>query len=124
MLRAMRLPERTELSILLCGDSEMQRLNLEYRGLDRPTDVLAFALNEGESPQLAPHVLGDVVVSIDTARRQAARQKRSLISEVTHLLAHGLLHLLGFDHRDRDEERRMVARTDLLVSAATGAQGR
>ena len=127
MLAAMRLSDR-ELSILLCDDPTIHALNREYRHKDKPTDVLAFAMMEGEIGGHAPGVLGDVVISLDTAARQAREHARSLEDEVTMLLAHGLLHLLGLDHRDRTEERRMTACTDLLRASAItrrrGARGR
>lgn len=100
-----------ELSILLCDDRAIRDLNRDYRAKDRPTDVLAFPLDDRR-------VLGDVAISVDTARRQARRAGRTISAEITMLLAHGLLHLLGFDHRDAAEERRMKAKTDLLVAAA------
>jgi len=118
MLKALRM-QRAELSILLCDDETIHALNRDYRQKDRPTDVLAFAMREGQGAELHPDVLGDVVISIDTARRQAASAKRSIAHEVTFLLAHGLLHLLGLDHRTRAEERIMSARTDALVASAT-----
>lgn len=123
MLAAIRLSER-ELSLLLCDDATIHALNRDFRGKDKPTDVLAFAMGEGEHAELHPHVLGDVVISLDTAARQAREAKRALEDEVTMLLAHGLLHLLGLDHRDRREERRMTARTDLLRAAAIARRTR
>jgi probable rRNA maturation factor len=117
MLDSMRLPE-AELSILLCSDAVIHDLNLRFRKIDRPTDVLAFAMREGEGGDLNEGLLGDVIISLDTARKQASEHARTIASEVTFLLAHGLLHLLGHDHRDRDEERRMMAMTDVLMSAA------
>lgn len=115
MLLAMRLPG-AEVSVLLCDDPTIHRLNLAHRRKDKPTDVLAFALREaGEVPGQA-HMLGDIVISLDTARKQADAHGRALWDEVTMLLAHGLLHLLGFDHRTRGEERRMTARTDALCA--------
>lgn len=107
-----------ELSILLCSDEVIHGLNRDFRRKDRPTDVLAFAMSEGEGGDLEGRVLGDVVISLDTASRQARQAGRTISSEVTMLLAHGLLHLLGFDHRTAAEERRMKARTDALVAAA------
>lgn len=118
MLQALGL-EQAELSIVLCEDSAIRELNRSYRRKDRPTDVLAFAMREGEGGHVHPEVLGDVVISLETARRQADRGGRTIALEVTVLLAHGLLHLLGFDHRTDAEERRMKARTDALVAAAT-----
>ncbi len=121
MLAALELG-RAELSVVLSDDALIHALNRDYRAKDRPTDVLAFAMREGPHPEHARDMLGDVVISLDTASRQAAARHRSLDDEVTMLLAHGLLHLLGFDHRDRTEERRMTARTDALIAAARGAK--
>ncbi len=117
MLAALRLPG-AELSIVLCDDATIQALNRAYRKKDRPTDVLAFAMREGPHAELAGAMLGDVVVSLDTAARQAASRGVPLDREVTMLVAHGLLHLLGHDHATKIEERRMSARTDALIAAA------
>lgn len=96
LLRAARSEEPTELSILLCGDAQIRSLNLQYRGKDASTDVLSFPQCEhGDKGR----VLGDVVISIDTAQRQRlAVPSFSLRDEVRVLLLHGFLHLLGFDH--------------------------
>jgi probable rRNA maturation factor len=96
-----------ELSVLLVADGEMRRLNRDWRGKDRPTDVLAFAQGEGAGG--APDgLLGDVVISVDTARRQAHTGRRPLGREAERLLVHGLLHLLGYDHeRSAREAARM-----------------
>jgi probable rRNA maturation factor len=119
MLQALKL-EAAELSLVLCDDRTMRKLNRQHRGFDRPTDVLAFAMREGM--QVAgPHaqdLLGDIVISWQTARRQAKQHGCSAASELCLLLAHGLLHLLGFDHITRMQERRMMARTHLLMAAA------
>ncbi len=117
MLAALEL-EGAELSLVLCDDATIHALNRDYRDKDKPTDVLAFALREGPYAELAGDLLGDVVVSLDTAARQAREKKHPLAREVTMLLAHGLLHLLGYDHATRTEERRMSARTDALIAAA------
>ncbi|MCB9591889.1 MAG: rRNA maturation RNase YbeY [Sandaracinaceae bacterium] len=118
MLAAMRMSD-AELSVLLCDDATIHELNRDYRQKDRPTDVLAFAMREGEHGDLDPGLLGDVVISMDTARRQAAEHDRTVAAEVTYLLAHGLLHLLGYDHVTAAEDRRMRARADALCAAAT-----
>ncbi len=119
MLLALKLDHR-ELSILLCNDETIHALNREYRGYDKPTDVLAFAFQEVAEGIVMPDtpLLGDVIISVDTARRQAKERSWAIVEEVTFLLAHGLLHLLGFDHRNRGEERRMMALTDGLRAAA------
>ena len=121
MLWAVGRPE-AELSVLLCEDDFMAELNATWRGREGPTDVLAFAMQEGEGGELHPELLGDVVVSLQTARRQAEALGRPLAAEVRMLLAHGLLHLLGYDHAEPDEERRMKAATDVLLAAARGTR--
>lgn len=121
MLNALGLADR-ELSILLCSDAVIQDLNRQWRKKKGPTDVLAFAQLEARVPN--DHTLGDIAISIDTARRQAGGASRSVAAEVTYLLAHGLLHLVGYDHRTREEERRMNARADLLVAAAGAGRDR
>ena len=96
MLEALGLAG-AELSVVLTDDREIHALNRDHRGKDRPTDVLAFAMREGEGAALAGDLLGDVVISVETARRQAAKRKRELSAELCMLLAHGLLHLVGWD---------------------------
>ncbi len=121
MLAALGL-RGVELSVALVDDAGIHALNRTYRHKDKPTDVLAFPLQE-----LAPlhtlkappeGLLGDVILSIETARRQAVRHRRPLLGELTMLLAHGLLHLLGYDHQSDAEERDMTARTRALEAAA------
>jgi probable rRNA maturation factor len=112
-----------ELSVALVGDAEMHALNRDYRGKDRPTDVLAFALREGEDPHVHADLLGDVVISLDTAARQAAARGHSAAQEVRFLLAHGILHLLGYDHeRSPAEARRMFAKQRAVLKAMREAE--
>lgn len=111
-----------ELSLALVDDPAIQELNRTFRGKNRPTDVLAFAMREGEpAPRIAgePELLGDVIISVPTAERQARKARRPLLAELTMLLAHGLLHLVGYDHQTDAEERVMTARTRELEAAAT-----
>jgi rRNA maturation RNase YbeY len=97
-----------ELTVSLVDDAEIHRLNRDYRGKDRPTDVLAFAMREGRRAPGDDTVLGDVVISLDTAARQARQRHVSTADEVRTLLIHGVLHLLGYDHeRSVAEARRM-----------------
>ena len=110
--------EKFELSLLLTTDDQVHELNKIYRGKDRPTDVLAFAMREGEFAGLAGDLLGDVIVSIPTARRQAKERSVEALSEVTMLVAHGLLHLLGWDHETAAKDRAMRAETARLCAAA------
>jgi len=119
MLESLDLRD-AELSILLCDDLTIRKLNRRYRNKNKATDVLAFPMQEGPGPASHPGLLGDVVISLPTATRQAAQHDRPIIEEVTFLLAHGLLHLLGYDHGNKREEREMKARTEDLL-AAVGA---
>lgn len=105
---------RAELSLSLVDDDEMAEINLRYRGIDRPTDVLSFSLVEGDCAEHRGGLLGDVVIGVDAAARQARERHRSLEEELTRLLIHGVLHLLGHDHEEpaeakamRSEERRV-----------------
>jgi rRNA maturation RNase YbeY len=97
--------------VLIVGDRAMRTLNREYRGKDRTTDVLSFPMREGAHMRLQPHLLGDIVISLPMAERQAREAGASLREEVDRLLVHGFLHLLGYDHeRGSAEARRMEAR--------------
>ena len=109
-----------ELSILVVGDAAIRRLNRDWRGKDLATDVLSFPA-AGPGP-----FLGDVVVSLDTARRAAREAGRPLGAELDRYLAHGLLHLLGHDHERPADARRMAEAEDALVGEGmvTGAGAR
>jgi probable rRNA maturation factor len=117
MLDAVQMT-KAELSIVLTGDNQIQLLNRIYRKKNRPTDVLAFAQRDGTLGRDTSRLLGDIVVSIPTARRQAEARGSDLVSELTMLLAHGLLHLLGWDHATPAEDRRMRRETQRLCGQA------
>ena len=134
LLRAVsRLPEcanfdtAIEVSVLLTDDPEIQGLNARWRGIDTPTDVLAFPLEEGAC-------LGDVAISLETAARRVNLPHWRLEDELLFLLLHGVLHLLGYDHIEADERKRMEAQEQALwttmgrtgtlrLSDATALQG-
>jgi probable rRNA maturation factor len=99
--------DRSELSIKLADDAEMSALNGAWRGQARPTDVLSFSLVEGDYSDYRGELLGDIVIGVETAARQAREQHRSLEEVVTRLLIHGILHLLGHDHAQDEGARRM-----------------
>jgi probable rRNA maturation factor len=99
----------SELSLSLVDDPAIAELNLSYRKLDSPTDVLSFSLLEGEESTFRGNLLGDVVISVETAARQAQEQGVSLDEELARLLIHGVLHLIGHDHMEPDEAERMQA---------------
>ncbi len=111
-----------ELSLRLTNDAEIQELNSQYRQQDKPTDVLAFAALEVDVPQLAmqetlPLYLGDIIISVNTASRQAESQNHSLSTELAWLAAHGLLHLIGWDHPDEESLQEMLAEQAVLLEA-------
>ncbi|HXC61134.1 MAG TPA: rRNA maturation RNase YbeY [Nitrospiria bacterium] len=101
---------KAELSLLLVNDAQIRRLNKQYRRINRPTDVLAFPMLEGGASPLRSQLLGDVVISLETAKKQAKKESHSLEQEVKILLIHGILHLLGYHHEDSDEAAGLVER--------------
>ena len=105
--------ENGEVSVTLTNNEYIHTLNKEYRGIDRPTDVLSFALNESEEPDMvdgpAVNVLGDLIISVERAEEQAADYGHSLRREVAFLTVHGMLHLLGYDHMEDEEREEMEA---------------
>jgi probable rRNA maturation factor len=107
-----------DLCLSFIGDRRMRRLNRQFRHKDRSTDVLAFATREANMPKLmrqATRPLGDVVISVPTAVRQAKKGHRSLDEEIVTLLVHGILHLCGYDHeRSKDEAFRMQRRERMV----------
>ncbi len=111
-----------EVAVRLTTDAEIHALNRSYRQKDRPTDVLAFAQREGPGGSLHPELLGDVIIAVPTARRQASARKwrgpEGLYRELLFLASHGLCHLLGYDHRDDAEEAAMNARMARLRAEA------
>lgn len=127
MLVAAGVEERAEVSVTFVDDAAIHALNREHRQKDRPTDVLSFPQFEPDEelpPAPIPFSLGDVVVSVDTAARQADEYGHSLEREVGFLLAHGLLHLLGHDHQTPDEEAEMRERQrELLAAVGLGREG-
>ena len=110
---------KPEVSILLLDDTGMTELNQQYRGRSGPTDVLSFPMyTEEELRQVQPEVLGDVVISVETAARQAESVGCALWEEMTRLLIHGVLHLLGFDHeRSASDGRAMRTRERKILAA-------
>jgi len=110
-----------ELSLSLVGDARIQRLNREWRGKDKPTDVLSFPA--GDMPAVGLRPLGDVIISLDTAKRAARAFGTTLEQELALYLAHGLLHLLGHDHHAKADARRM-AREERRLLGHAGMLGR
>jgi probable rRNA maturation factor len=118
VLRERRVPSDMEVSLLLVDEQTIAGLNAEHLGKQGPTDVLAFPIDEpGETPPDMPAVLGDVVLCPSVARAQAPRFGRTPHQELQLLTVHGLLHLLGMDHADPDQEREMFGLTDELLAS-------
>ncbi|MCC0179031.1 rRNA maturation RNase YbeY [Waterburya agarophytonicola K14] len=113
------LSQDCEVSLRLTSDRDVQALNCQYRSIDKPTDVLAFAATEADiiiPEEIAePLYLGDIIISLDTANRQAISQNHSLVMELAWLSSHGLLHLLGWDHPDEVSLKQMLERQSQLI---------
>ena len=113
--------EACEVSVLLTDDNDIRNLNRDYRSIDEPTDVLAFAMREGEDNNVNPNLLGDLVISRETAARQAATvdeglsvTRSSVETEVAILAIHGALHLLGYDHQTQEEAATMFEKQNAI----------
>jgi probable rRNA maturation factor len=122
--RTLDLPDETVTVITLTGDEQLREYNRRYRGLDEPTDVLAFAAREDptdrrfQAPPGTEDWLGDIVISLPRARDQAREAGHPIDDEVRLLAVHGLLHLLGYDHAEPSEEVVMTALTNRILAAA------
>ena len=113
ILRFEGVPENAELSLMFCDDDEMQKLNHQYLGKNRPTDVLSFPLDEDDFTSDV-RLLGDVVIDVETATRQAEKLGHSIGLELAFLLTHGILHLLRYDHMTKPELNRMKEREETI----------
>jgi probable rRNA maturation factor len=98
-----------ELSLLFVNDLQIQTLNRRYLHRDKPTNVLAFPMRKGEFPTLHPHLLGDLVISVETARRQSNRFGLNEMEMVVLLMVHGVLHLIGYEHEGTKKGAREMA---------------
>ena len=121
--RLTKLPENSEVSVMIVDNSYIQELNFIYRNQNRPTDVLSFAMNElGEDePDFdfsgETQVLGDIVISLEQALKQCGEYGHSLQRELGYLIAHGMLHLLGYDHEVEDESQLMRGLEEKIMQA-------
>lgn len=113
-------PEEAEVSLLLVDNQRIHALNLEYRGIDRPTDVLSFALQDEmeEEPEIEEEdeMLGDIVISVERAREQAEEYGHSFEREIVYLAVHGTLHLLGFDHEEENDKQEMRSKEEEVMA--------
>ncbi|MCG6911865.1 MAG: rRNA maturation RNase YbeY [Deltaproteobacteria bacterium] len=117
ILDALGCPEK-ELSILLVDDPQIADLNVTYLNREGPTNVIAFPMQEGEFAGITPDLLGDVVISLDTAAREGLTAGVDMESRAVELLVHGVLHLMGYDHEnDEHEARRMERKSEDVLAA-------
>lgn len=115
-----------DVAVTIVDDEEIRQLNLQYRGLDKPTDVLSFSMLESgddESPihydeELPENMLGDIVISAPTAKRQSEEYGHSFERELGFLFVHGFLHLIGYDHGDAEAERIMTDKQEQALGRA------
>ncbi|MCV4229748.1 rRNA maturation RNase YbeY [Virgibacillus sp. LDC1] len=119
-----------EVDLTFVDDEQIHELNREYRGIDRPTDVLSFAMNEitndeleiiyeleeGEELESVPDVLGDIIISVPRAKLQSEEYGHSLERELGFLFVHGFLHLLGYDHQDEASEAEMMGKQEAVLA--------
>jgi probable rRNA maturation factor len=103
ILNALECPDGTELSVTVVGDRSIRTINRTYLGKDRPTNVISFSQQEGDCGGLAPDMLGDVIISADTAAREAEQGGMQPFDRLCFLLLHGILHLCGYDHERSGE---------------------
>lgn len=112
--------KQAEVSILLTDDDAVHSLNKEYRGVDKPTNVLSFAaLDDEDEPVVDPMLLGDIVVAFETTKREAEEQGRSVSDHLFHLIVHGMLHLIGYDHIKESDAVEMET-LEIAVLAESG----
>lgn len=104
-------------NIIIVDNKYIHELNKQYRGIDRPTDVISFALEDYKfDVDLGFRMLGDIYISIDKAKEQAIEYGHSFLREISFLTVHGLLHLLGYDHIEKEEEEIMFKKQDEILN--------
>ena len=113
----------SEVSITLTNNETIHELNRDYRGIDRPTDVLSFAFHESDEPEIitddidkAVDTLGDIIISVEMAKTQAEDYGHSLRREIVFLTVHGMLHLLGYDHMEEKDRLEMEKEQEYIMS--------
>ncbi len=122
VMKEMDCPESSDVTITFVSDDRIHELNRDYRGIDRPTDVLSFECDnvpfEGEAfDEAYEYELGDIIIAVDVAERQTREYGTTLEQELTLLTVHGLLHLMGYDHIEDDDAQVMEALEDKLIAA-------
>lgn len=118
-IKQLDIKEDIELSVIFVDDQRIHEINKEYRHIDRATDVISFALEDNEQFYVPgmPRELGDIFISVDHAKMQAEEYGHSVYREMCFLFTHGLLHLLGFDHMEPDDEKEMIQKQKDILNA-------
>ena len=118
-IKAEKINEDIELSVTFVNNEKIQMLNRDYRGKDEPTDVLSFAMHEGDDEQVTaegmPDLLGDIVISVERAKSQAEEYGHDVKRELSFLAVHGFLHLVGYDHGTEEQETNMFKRQEEIL---------
>lgn len=109
--------DNLEFNVIIINNEEIHKINKEYRGIDRPTDVISFALEDYKDIKYENdyRVLGDIYISVDKVKEQAKEYGHSEKRELAFLAVHGLLHLLGYDHMEKEDEKVMFSRQELIL---------
>jgi len=106
----------SEISVVLSDDEHLRELNKHHRGIDKPTNVLSFPSARSKAPAGTPRLLGDIVIAFETVEREAAEESKPIENHLSHLVVHGVLHLLGYDHEDDEEAEMMEARERQILA--------
>jgi probable rRNA maturation factor len=106
----------SEISVVLSDDEHIRELNKHHRGMDKPTNVLSFPAARMKTPAGAPRILGDIVLAYETIAREAEEESKTIENHLAHLVVHGVLHLLGYDHEDEEEAEMMEARERQILA--------
>jgi probable rRNA maturation factor len=107
MVTPLEMPDGAELSLVFTGDEEMRAINAQWRGIDKPTNVLSFPAADIEPGETAEQMLGDIVFAHETVQREAGLEGKRFEDHLTHLMVHGFLHLFGYDHMEEDDAKVM-----------------
>lgn len=110
----------SEISVVLSDDEHLRELNKHHRGMDKPTNVLSFPAARTKTPAGAPRMLGDIVIAFETVEREAAEESKPFENHLSHLVVHGVLHLLGYDHEGDEEEAELMETRERQILAKLG----
>ncbi len=114
--KTLKIKGKHYISYIIVDNEEIHKINLQYRSVDRPTDVITFALIDAEEDKAIPEELGDVFISWEKIIEQASEYKHSILREFSFLVTHGILHALGYDHQTKDDEQIMFALQDEILN--------